>query len=127
MVRQWLRFVVVGASNTVLSWCVYAALTDVGVPYLIASGLAFALGAVNSYVLNRRWTFRSRARCAPEVVRFGVVQCIGLAVDVLLLGALTEDVGLHHLLAQAIVFPVASGVTFALSRQWAFAGVSSAT
>jgi len=124
---QWARFVAVGVSNTVLSWCVYAVLEHVGVHYLLASGLAFALGALNSYVLNRRWTFRSRGRYAPEVVRFAVVQCIGLAVDVLLLGALTEDVGLHHLLAQAIVFPVASGVTFALSRQWAFAGVSSAT
>jgi putative flippase GtrA len=118
---------VVGAGNTLLSWCVYAALTSFGVPYLAASALAFALGAVNSYVLNRRWTFRSRGRYAPEVVRFGVVQSVGLTVDVLLLGALTEDLGLHHLLAQAIVFPIASGVTFALSRQWAFAGVSSAT
>lgn len=124
---QWLRFAVVGAGNTLLSWCAYALLEWAGVSYLLASGLAFALGALNSYVLNRRWTFRSRGRCGPEALRFGAVQCIGLAVDVLLLDALTRDAGLHHLIGQAVVFPVASGVTFALSRQWAFAGVSSAT
>ena len=127
---QWLRFVAVGVSNTLVSWCVYAMLETVGVPYLLASALAFALGALNSYVLNRRWTFRSHGRRGPELLRFGVVQCIGLGLDVTLLAVLTEDVRVHHLIAQAIVFPVASAVTFLLSRQWAFraqpTGVSSA-
>ena len=127
---QWVRFVAVGVSNTVLSWCVYATLEAVGVPYLLASAIAFAVGALNSYLLNRRWTFHSRGRPGPEVLRFGVVQCVGLGGDVLLLGVLTEDAGIHHLIAQAIVFPVASAVTFLLSRQWAFrghpSGVSSA-
>jgi putative flippase GtrA len=127
---QWLRFVAVGVGNTVLSWCVYATLEALGVPYLLASAIAFAVGALNSYVLNRRWTFRSRGRPGPEVLRFGIVQCVGLGVDVGLLDVLTQDVGIHHLIAQAIVFPVASAVTFLLSRQWAFraqpSGVSSA-
>lgn len=121
LLLQWLRFVVVGAGNTALSWCVYAVLEHVGVHYLLASGLAFVLGALNSYVLNRRWTFRSRGRRGPEAVRFGVIQCVGLGIDVALLYVLTQDAGVHHLIAQALVFPMASAVTFGLSRQWAFA------
>lgn len=121
VVLQWLRFATVGASNTLLSWCLYAVLEHVGIHYLLASGLAFATGALNSYALNRRWTFRSRGRHAPEIVRFGAVQCIGLALDVSLLYVLVRDVGIHHLIAQALVFPVASVVTFMLSRRWVFA------
>jgi putative flippase GtrA len=121
LLLQWLRFAVVGATNTVLSWCVYAVLEHVGVHYLLASALAFVLGALNSYVLNRRWTFHSRGRRAPEAARFVVIQCIGLGIDVALLYVLTQDAGVHHLIAQALVFPVASAVTFGLSRQWAFA------
>ena len=121
LLLQWLRFVVVGISNTVLSWCVYAVLEHAGVHYLLASGLAFVLGALNSYVLNRRWTFHSRGRRVPEAVRFCVIQCVGLGIDVGLLYVLTQDAGVHHLIAQALVFPVASVVTFGLSRQWAFA------
>jgi putative flippase GtrA len=119
---QWLRFATVGASNTLLSWCLYAVLEQVGIPYLLASGLAFATGAANSYALNRRWTFRSRGRHAREIGRFGAVQCVGLALDVCLLYVLVHHVGIHHLIAQALVFPVASVVTFALSRRWVFAG-----
>jgi len=123
---QGLRFAAVGASNTLLSWCAYALLTAAGTPYQPASALAFGLGALNSYALNRRWTFRSRAARGPELTRFAAVQCVGLGLDLTLLDVLL-DAGMHHLVAQALVFPAASAVMFGLSRQWAFAGVSSAT
>jgi putative flippase GtrA len=126
VLRQWLRFAVVGGLNTLLSWVLYALLEAAGVPYLLASAVAFAAGAVNSYVLNRRWTFRSRARRSPEVARFAIVQAVGLATDVLLLEALVRDAGVAHLLAQALVFPVASCVTFILSRRWAFSDARTA-
>jgi putative flippase GtrA len=122
LAAQWLRFATVGAANTLLSWCAYAVLVRLGLHYLLASGLAFALGVVNSYALNRRWTFRSEDRRAPEALRFVAVQGIGLGFDVGLLYTLVHDVRLQHLLAQALVFPPASTLTFLLSRQWAFAG-----
>ena len=118
---QWVRFATVGAGNTVLSWCAYALLVSAGLHYLLASGLAFALGAVNSYVLNRRWTFASAGRRAPEALRFAVVQGAGLGLNLGLLYLLVHDAGVHHLIAQVLVFPVASAATFLLSRQWAFA------
>jgi putative flippase GtrA len=121
VLRQWLRFAAVGSSNTLLSWCAYAVLVRVGLAYAAASAIAFVLGALNSYALNRRWTFRSHDRRAPELLRFGVVQAVGLALDVALLWLLTHDARVHHLIAQALVFPAASAVTFVLSRRWAFA------
>lgn len=117
---QWAKFAAVGASNTLLSAAVYALLISTGVNYLAASALAFALGALNSYVLNRRWTFRSRARRAPEFCRFACVQLVGLGVNLALLALLVDGAGLPRLAAQLLVFPVASFVTFALSRQLAF-------
>jgi putative flippase GtrA len=117
---QWLRFAVVGVSNTLLSTGVFAALFHFGVAYLLASTLAFALGALNSYTLNRRWTFRSHAPRAPELARFLCVQAVGLGVNLALLAGLVELVGIHHVFAQLLAFPAASLITFALSRQWAF-------
>jgi putative flippase GtrA len=118
---QWLRFAIVGASNTVVSLLAYAALHAAGLEYLVAASLAFAVGAVNSYVLNRRWTFRSQARPAPELARFLCAQLVGLWCNLALLAELVQVAGVHQLVAQALAFPVASVITFALSRQWAFA------
>jgi putative flippase GtrA len=120
IVAQWLRFVAVGVTNTLLSTAVFAALFHLGVHYLVASAVAFALGALNSYILNRRWTFRSRGRRAPELARFLCVQAVGLGVNLALLAGLVELAGIRHLFAQVLAFPVASILTFALSRQWAF-------
>jgi putative flippase GtrA len=120
IVFQWLRFAAVGVSNTLLSTAVFAALFHLGVPYLVGSALAFALGALNSYTLNRRWTFRSRAPRAPELARFVCVQAVGLGVNLALLAGLVEGAGIHHVFAQVLAFPAASIITFALSRQWAF-------
>src|SRR3954447_19422896 len=119
-VVQWGRFVTVGALNTLLSWCVYVTLVGAGLHYLAASAIGFTVGVANSYALNRRWTFRSRGRRTPEALRFVAVQCTGLGVDVSLLYLLVDGIGVHHLLAQALVVPVASVVTFLLSRHWAF-------
>jgi putative flippase GtrA len=122
---QLVRFGIVGCTNTLLSWCAYVLLVRAGVQFLAASGIAWILGALNSYVQNRRWTFRSRGRYAPELARFGAVQCAGLALDVVLLHALTRDAGINQLVAQAAVYPATTVMTFLLSRQWAFARVGS--
>jgi putative flippase GtrA len=121
VIRQLVRFGIVGCSNTLLSWCAFALLVWLGVHYLLASAVAWTLGALNSYVLNRRWTFRSQGRWAPELVRFGAVQCAGLLLDIVLLDALTRDAHVERLLAQALVYPVTTIATFLLSRHWAFA------
>ena len=120
IIAQWLRFVAVGVTNTLLSTAVFAALFHLGVHYLLGSALAFAVGALNSYALNRRWTFRSHAPRGPELARFFCVQAVGLGVNLAMLAGLVELAGIPHVVAQLLAFPVASLIMFALSRQWAF-------
>src|SRR6267142_374031 len=73
---QLRRFLIVGLSNTVLSFIVYRLLLAVGAWYLLAAPVAFAVGALNGYILNRRWTF-----AAPDTARarvlYVVVQAAG--------------------------------------------------
>src|SRR4051794_26343461 len=99
VLKQMVRFGVVGCTNTALSWGAYALLVAAGMDVLLASGGAWSLGAGHSYALHRRWTFRSRGRYAPELVRFVAVQCAGLALDLVLLAALTRDAGVYELVA----------------------------
>jgi putative flippase GtrA len=120
IILQWSRFAAVGVSNTVLSTIVFGLLVRAGLHYVPASAIAFTLGALNSYVLNRRFTFRSTAARTPELGRFALVQVVGLATDLVLLSAAVDGLGLPRVAAQIMVFPAASAVTFVLARQWAF-------
>jgi putative flippase GtrA len=121
---QLARFAIVGATNTALSWGLFALMTSMGVWYPAASGLAFAAGAVNGYTLNRVWTFRAGAFRMGGLARYAVVQAIGLAANVLTVVAFVEVAGVHRLVAQVFALGFVSLLTFGLNRRWAF-GVSS--
>ena len=76
---QFARFCVVGTSNTVIDFGVLNAVlaafpTRATVPLLAYNTAAVVLAATNSFVWNRRFTFRVRGPLrAGEVARFAVV------------------------------------------------------
>lgn len=121
LVKQFLRFAVVGVSNTVIFFLVYTLLVQVfGVWYLLASAIGFVAGAINGFLLNRSWTFRGHRGDALTPVRWGVVQSCGLGLDEALLYLLVKGAGMDKLVAQAVAIGVVVVVTFVANRAWTF-------
>ena len=121
MIIQFLKFGLVGVSNTLIAFAVYTLLLKVfGVWYIAASAIGFALGAVNGFLLNRRWTFREHVGDALTPVRWAVVQSCGLGLNLGLLYLFVHDAGLDKLLGQAVATIVVTVVTFAVNRAWTF-------
>jgi putative flippase GtrA len=116
---QPLRFAVVGVANTVVSFTAYALLVAAGAPYVLAALLAFAAGALNGYVLNRRWTFD--ARDSPRARLLYVLVQSGGAVATAALVWLAHDAGADRLLAYAVAIPPVTVGTFLANRSWTFA------
>src|SRR5436190_19661788 len=81
---QFARFLVVGVANTILSFGVYGLLLALGAWYVLAAPLAFAVGAVNGFVFNRRWTFA--ARDSTRALILYVVVALAVALSSSLLG-----------------------------------------
>jgi len=118
---QLVKFGIVGVSNTLITLAVYTVLLKVlGVWYLAASAIGFALGAVNGFLLNRRWTFRGHVGDALTPVRWGVVQTCGLGVNEGLLYVFVHDAGVDKLLAQVCATAVVTVSTFFVNRAWTF-------
>jgi putative flippase GtrA len=117
---QLWRFLAVGAGNTAVTLVAYAAALHLAVPYLPAGALAFALGALNGFALNRTWTFAHRGPLGSAGARYGAVQLIGLGADVALLRLGVRGLGLAHLPAQIAAVAPVTLLTFVLSRSWTF-------
>jgi putative flippase GtrA len=118
---QFVKFGIVGVSNTVIAFAVYTLLLKVfGVWYLAASAIGFALGATNGFLLNRRWTFREHVGDALTPVRWGIVQGCGLGVNLGLLYVFVHDAQLDKLVAQALATIVVTVSTFFVNRAWTF-------
>jgi putative flippase GtrA len=118
-VPQLGRFLVVGLSNTVLSFLVYRLLLAVGAWYVLAAPLAFAAGALNGYIWNRRWTFAAPDTTRARVLYLAVQAAGALSTSVLVLffvGAL----GTGRVWAYLVAIPPVTLGMFAANRLWTF-------
>src|ERR1700712_4387490 len=113
MLVQFLKFGIVGVSNRLLAFTIYTVLLKVfGVWYLGASAIGFVVGAVNGFLLNRRWTFAGHVGDSLTPVRWGVVQGCGLALNEGLLYLFVDGAGIEKLLSQAFATGVVTVITF---------------
>ena len=120
---QFVKFGIVGVSNTLISFAVYTLLLKVlGVWYVAASGIGFAVGAINGFLWNRAWTFRGHIGDALTPVRWFVVQTCGLLVNLGLIYLLIDGAGLDKLVGQAMTIAVVTVFTFLTNRAWTFRG-----
>ena len=114
------RFLVVGLGNTVLSFIVYRLLLAVGAWYLLAAPLAFAVGAVNGFVFNRRWTFGARDTTRARVL-YVTVQVVGAISTSLLVLLFVRVAGTGRVLAYLVAVPPVTLGMFVANRLWTFA------
>jgi len=89
--KQLLRFGVVGGLNTLLDILILNALlllfpTTSTTTLLAYNALAFSLGAVNSFLLNKHWTFRHKQNITfKELSRFTITTLGGIGWSTLVL------------------------------------------
>jgi putative flippase GtrA len=121
VVAQFVKFGIVGVSNTVIFFLVYTVLLKVfGVWYIAASGIGFAVGATNGFLWNRRWTFREHVGDALTPVRWFVVQTSGLFVNLGLVYLFVDGAGMGELPGQAVTIVIVTLLTFFANRAWTF-------
>ncbi|AET69084.1 putative membrane protein [Desulfosporosinus orientis DSM 765] len=60
--KEFVRFGLVGAVNTGVDFAVFTVLTHLGVLVLAAQVVSYSCGILNSFFLNRTWTFSARVR-----------------------------------------------------------------
>jgi putative flippase GtrA len=116
---QLARFLVVGVGNTVVSFVVYWLLLALGLWYVIAAPLAFAAGAVNGYILNRRWTFAARDSTRARIL-YVIVQAVGAVSTSLLVLLFVRAVGTGRVWAYLAAIPPVTLCMFAANRAWTF-------
>jgi putative flippase GtrA len=118
---QAVRYLLVGVSNTAITLAAYVLLLGAGVPTVGASVLAFAAGAVNGFLLNRSWTFRSDSRGPGAVARYVAVLTLGLGLNALGVAVAVHVVELPKVAGEIVALPPVTLTTFLLARSWVFA------
>jgi len=118
---QFLRFCTVGLGNTAIDFTAFFLLTLGGVPYLLAQVLAYSAGVLNSYLLNRKWTFRVvRKANVLEAGSFIIVNGLSLLLSTGLLALLYDANHLNLWFAKFMATGGGMVVNYIGSRLWVF-------
>jgi putative flippase GtrA len=134
------RFALVGCTNFIVSFTAFflsynylppsavAALVGAGnasahpPQAAVANVIAYLAGMVNSFLLNRSWTFRATAGDAlPQAMRFAVVSLFSLTMSTVVTFALVDVVGLPSLAVWVPLTALVVVVNYFGCKYWAFA------
>jgi putative flippase GtrA len=117
-------FIMVGTAAAAVHWAVVVGLVEHRAwPALVANVLGWLVAFGVSFAGHHRLSFRDRA--APlgrSAVRFFAVSAGGFAVNESAYALLLHTTGQRYDLVLAAVLVAVAGVTYLLSRHWAFLG-----
>lgn len=120
--RRLAGFLGVGVLATALQYLILLLGVEVfGTGPVLASSVGFAVSAVANYLLNYRYTFRSDRRHSSAAVRFAAVAAAGLALNALLMEALTARLGVPYIAAQVLTTGAVLAWNFVAHALWSFA------
>lgn len=119
---QWGRFASVGVVNTLVGLSViWAAKALLGLGDVPANLLGYSAGLAIGFALNGAWTFGYRGPRGPALLRFLAVTAVAYGMNLLVVIAAIEVLGLNGYLAQALGIPPYAAVSYLGSKYVAFA------
>ena len=109
--KDYVRFVISGGFNTLLTFLLYSAGILLGLHYALANALAWAVGVAVSFSLNSRFVFR-KAYTHKRFLTFVVSNTFSLFLSMAILSVLIKVYSQDPILASVIAIPIVVAVNF---------------
>jgi putative flippase GtrA len=119
---QFVKFAIVGILNTGIHYSVFLVLLQIGrMHYLLASVVGYCAGLINSYVLNRVWTFEFHGnQKRREFAKFVTVNIVALAVNTATLKWFVFYMKMAPEIGQVFAIVFSLTVNFLGNKLWTF-------
>ncbi len=123
---QFIKFGIVGLSNTLISYVVYLVGVRFGMHYLLASVLGFVISVLNSFYWNNKYVFQQgdeeRNLWLTLVKTFMAYASTGLVLANILLYIWVDVLGISEYLGPIINLVITVPLNFVINKLWAFRG-----
>ena len=124
-VYQFVKFGIVGASNTLIAYVIYSICVYLGIHYLLANALGFFISVLNAYYWSDRFVFKKgegEARSAiwtlaKTYVAYGST---GLLLASILLYLYVDKLHISEYIAQLLVLVITIPLNFIINKFWSF-------
>lgn len=125
LVNQFIKFGIVGVSNTLIAYVVYSTCVFIGIHYLMANAIGFFVSVLNAYYWSDRFVFKKgegEDRCAAWtlVKTYFAYGSTGLLLATFLLYLYVDKLLISEYIAQLLVLVVTIPLNFIINKFWSF-------
>lgn len=122
---QFIKFGVVGLSNTLIGYVVYSLCIWIGLHYLLANLLGFLVSVLNAFYWSNRFVFKKGqdeqrglwSSLAKTIIAYAST---GIFLNSILLWLLIDEMGLSEYLAPLLILLFTVPTNFLLNKYWSF-------
>lgn len=118
--RQFFRYAVVGLASNGIAYVIYILLTQFGLGAKLAMSLMYCMGVLQTFVFNKRWSFRFAGAAVPAIVRYALVYALGYVINFLTLMLLVDQIGFPHQWVMAGLVIFMAFFLFVAQKFWVF-------
>jgi len=121
IIKQAVKYGIVGVSNTVITALViWIMMKLLGFSDVVSNITGYAVGVLNSFILNRQWTFKSSAGWLGSALRFGGVFIICYLLQLGLLLYLNKTLTIDTYYNQLIAMVFYTVINFVMNKFFTF-------
>ncbi len=121
---EFIKFSIVGAINTMVDFGVFSLLLTNGCPILLSQIISYGCGMLNSFIMNRSWTFKeNKSNEYSEPLKYVVANVVTLILVSVLILLFINLVNLPVLIAKVICTGIGMVINFLSSKFWVFQGI----
>lgn len=124
--EQFVKFCLVGVSNTLLSYVIYVGCIYIGIHYILANAIGFFISVLNAYYWSDRYVFvkqnkEKRNRFAALVKTYITYGSSELLMASSLLYLYVDCWHVSEYIAQLLCLILTVPMNFVLNKYWSFA------
>ncbi len=118
--QQFLRYAIVGLASNAFGYSLYLGLTYLGMGPKLAMSLLYGVGVLQTFVFNKKWSFRFQGDVTPALVRYFSVCVVGYVINFLMLLLFVDQMGLPHHWVMGVLVLFMALFFFVAQKFWVF-------
>ena len=124
-ILQFIKFCLIGVSNTAVSYASYLVIIAMGGHYVAANIVGYVMGTINAFIWNNQWVFKAEPeekRNVPVAFLKMIVSYAGTGVVInnILLVVWVRYIGISKVIAPLINSIITMMINFAANKFWVF-------
>ena len=122
LVKQFIKFGVVGVSNTLIHLAIYYGFLFLGLHHIFANIIAFMISVLNAYYWNNKYVFiqKGKSNSLLKITKVYVSYGFTLVLSTGLLFLMVDMMGISRYIAPIISLIITVPTNFVLNKYWVF-------